>query len=186
MHTKDKIKKDQGFTLVELMTAVSIFLIIMTISMGSILSIFDANRKSRSMRAVMTNLNLALESMSREMRYGVNYHCGTQGLLTAARNCANGDDFMSFLSSEGEQVVYRSQGSAIEKSVNSGASYTVVTAPEIIVDNLAFFTVGAGTSGQNGLLQPKVVIRIQGHAGSGKSQSNFTVQTLVSQRALDN
>ena len=84
---------NKGFTLIELMTAVSIFIVIMTVSMGSILSIFDANRKSRSLKTVMNNLNLALESMSREMRYGRSYNCGTD----SDPNCSGGT-LMSFTS----------------------------------------------------------------------------------------
>ena len=67
----------KGFTLIELMTAMAIFTVIMAISMGSITGIFDANRKSRSLKTAITNLNLAVESMSKEMRFGKNYHCDT-------------------------------------------------------------------------------------------------------------
>ena len=46
-----------GFTLVELMVSVSLFAIVMVISMGSVVSVFDANKKSQSLRTVMDNLN---------------------------------------------------------------------------------------------------------------------------------
>lgn len=170
----------KGFTLIELMTALSIFAVVMTISMGSILGIFDANRKSRSIRAVMTNLNLAVESMSKEMRYGKKYHCGS-GTVTVAQNCPAGDTLMSFLSSDAVQVTYRLNGTALEKQVGS-AGFTPVTAPEVLIDGLTFYTLGAGTDNS---LQPKVLIKIQGHAGTAKNRSDFTVETLVSQRALD-
>lgn len=169
-----------GFTLIELMTALSIFAIVMTISMGSILGIFDANRKSRALKTVLNNLNLAVESMSKEMRYGRNYHCGSSGDVTLSQNCASGDTFMSFLSSEGEQVTYRLNGTALQKRVDSG-NYVAVTAPEVVIDDLDFYTLGAGTEND---LQPKVIIKIEGHAGD-KNPSEFTLQTLVSQRMLD-
>jgi len=73
------MKTDKGFTLIELMVSVSVFIIIMTISMGAILGVFDSNRKSRALRTVMNNLNLSMESMSKEMRYGSSYHCGSGG-----------------------------------------------------------------------------------------------------------
>jgi len=170
----------KGFTLIELLTAVSVFVVVMTISMGSIIGVFDANRKSRSLKAVLSNLNLAVESMSKEMRFGQNYHCGS-GAITQPQDCAGGGTLMSFLSSDNLQVTYRSNGGAIEKRVDSG-SYIAVTAPEIIIDDLTFYTLGTGTGNT---LQPKVIIKIKSHAGTGKSQSNFTLQTLVSQRPLD-
>src|SRR3989338_687085 len=96
----------KGFTLIELMTALSIFIIVMTISMGSIIGIFDANRKSRSLKTVLNNLNLAVESMSREMRFGKNYHCGS-GTVTDPQDCPAGDTLISFLSSNNIQTTYR-------------------------------------------------------------------------------
>lgn len=171
----------KGFTLIELMVAISIFIIIMTISMGSIVNVFEANRKSRTIKTVLNNLNLAVESMSKEMRFGKNYHCGDEGTFTEPENCPGGDTLLSFLSSDGIQITYRFNGQRIEKQVDDGG-YIPVTAPEIVIDDLVFYTLGAGT---DDTLQPKVVIKIQSHAGTGRSQSNFTLQTLVSQRTLD-
>jgi prepilin-type N-terminal cleavage/methylation domain-containing protein len=170
----------RGFTLIELMTAISIFIVVMTISMGSIINVFDANRKARSLKTVLNNLNLAVESMSREMRFGKNYHCGS-GTITVPRNCPSGGTLVSFLSSENTQITYRLNGQTIEKRVGSG-SYIAVTAPEIVIDRLTFYTLGAGTSNT---LQPKTIIIIKGHAGIAKSRSDFTLQTLVSQRFPD-
>ena len=163
--------------------AVSIFTIVMTISMGSILGVFDANRKSRSIKTVSSNLNLALESMSKEIRFGKNYHCGSSGTLTSPQNCPYpvGSTFVSFLSSGGEQITYRLTGTTLEKQI-TGGGYIAVTAPEINIDSLTFYVSGAGTSDT---LQPKVTIKIQSHAGTGKGRSDFTLQTLVSQRPLD-
>ena len=170
----------KGFTLIELMVAISIFIVVMTISMGSILNVFDANRKSRSLKTVLNNLNLAVESMSKEMRFGKNYHCGS-GTVTIPQNYPSGDTLMSFLSSSGAQITYRLNSQTIEKQVSGGA-YIAVTAPEIIIDNLVFYTIGAGASDS---FQPKVLIKIKSHTGTGRSQSDFTLQTLVSQRVLD-
>ena len=171
----------RGFTLIELITAVSIFLIIMTVSMGSILGVFDANRRSRSLKNVMSNLNLAVDSMSREMRYGRNYHCGSTGNTATPQNCVSGEDFMSFLSSDNTQITYRYASSHIEKSVDGGG-YLQVTAPEVVIDELKFYALGTATSDT---LQPKVVIKITGHSGVGRGRSDFTLQTLVSQRRPD-
>ncbi len=88
---------------------------------------------------------------------------------------------MSFLSSDEVQVTYRLSNQAIEKQVGNG-SYIAVTAPEIIVDDLTFYTLGAGTTNT---LQPKVIIKIKSHSGTGENRSDFTLQTLVSQRTLD-
>lgn len=170
----------KGFTLIELMVSISIFIIVMMISMNSILGIFDANRKSRSLKTVMSNLNIAVETISKEMRYGSNYHCGSSGTLTTVQNCPGGDSLVSFLSSDDEQTTFRLNGTVIEKDVGSG--YLPLTSPEVTIESLRFYVIGTATSDS---LQPKVNILIKGYAGVGNDQSGFTIQTMVSQRKSD-
>ncbi len=175
--------KEEGFTLIELMTAVSIFLVIMTISMTSILGVFDAERKSSSLRAVMGNLNFAIEAMSKEVRFGRNYNCGSTGDLSIPRNCLPpaGGTQLNYLSSNDVDTSYRLSGQAIEKQVASG-SWIDVTPPEVVITDLVYYVIGAGTSDA---VQPKVLVKIRGYAGTGRSRSDFTLQTLMTQRALD-
>lgn len=180
-------KHTKGFTLIEILVSLSLFLVVMTISMGSVLSVFDANRKSESLKIVMDNLNFTLESMSREIRFGKNYHCGG-GTLTTPLNCPNGGGTqVSFLASDGAtQIVYRLTGTKIEKSIDGGANFVAVTAPEVTVQSLTFYVVGADAVPVN-YLQPKVLIEIKGQAGlKSNTQTTFNLQTLVSQRVLDN
>jgi type II secretory pathway pseudopilin PulG len=179
------LKKTQGFTLIELIVSMSLFMLVMTMSMGSIIGVFDVNRKSQAMKTVMSNLNLAIESMAREMRFGDNYHCGSSGTITAPQNCPNGGDFVSFLSSDDEQIIYRLEGGVIEKSSDGGGSYAALTGSEVDIEDLSFYVLGAGA--QSPSLQPKVLIKVSGVAGPNeKSRTEFTLQTLVSQRVLDN
>ncbi|MDB5266943.1 MAG: seg [Parcubacteria group bacterium] len=183
----------EGFTLIEMMTSVGLFLVVMTISMGAILGVFDANRKSESLKTVMDNLNFSVESMSREMRFGTNYHCETSASalppFTAPQNCAGGGALVSFLASNGEQIVYRIQGTKIEKSTDGGGTYIAVTAQEITITSLEFYVTGAVKADS---WQPKGLIKIRGRAEAGvagaklNTRTDFTLQTLVSQRVLDN
>ncbi len=170
------------------MTSLSVFLIVMTISMGAILGIFDANRKSESLKEVMDNLNFALDSMSREIRFGENYHCGEDVDVTGPQNCPGGDSFISFLSSDGLQISYKLESGAIKKTTNGAnenPTFVEVTAPEMLIESLDFYVIGTGVVPSN-TLQPKVHIKLTGRAGSkAKTQSTFTIQTLVSQRLLD-
>lgn len=177
-----KNKFNKGFTLIELLTAVAIFSIVIVISMGSMLGIFDANRKARSLKNLISNLNPALESMSKELRYGYTYHCGEAGSAGEAQNCPGGDTYISFMSSEGVQTYFRLNSGAIEKKRDS-ENFVPITAPEVVVDSLYFYVTGAGTV--DNTLQPKINILLKGHSGSGDSLSSVTLQTLVSQRNLD-
>jgi prepilin-type N-terminal cleavage/methylation domain-containing protein len=175
----------KGFTLIEMMTAVSVFLVVMTISMGAILGIFDANRKAESSKTVMDNLNFAVETMSREIRFGKNYHCGSTGVLAIHQDCLSGDSLISFLSSDGIQTVYRLNGLTMEKSIDGGNTYTAVTAPEIKINSLSFYVVGSNPPPDT--LQPKVLIKISGTAGNKTNTvTSFTLETMASQRLIDN
>ena len=173
---------ERGFTLIELMASLALFAVVVTVSLGSILGIFSANRKSRALKAVMTNLNLAVETMSREMRYGSRYHCGASGTLTTPQNCQAGDSLVSFLSSDNVQITYRLNGTTFEKQEGS-AGWIPVTSPEVVIDQLSFYTLGAATGDGH---QPKTLVSFRGHAGTGAGRSDFTLETLVSQRTLDN
>ncbi len=180
-----KIGESRGFTLVELLVALSLFMVVMTIAMGSVLSIFDDNRKTQSESAVMNNLNLAVESMAREIRFGTNYHCDSIGVLTEPLNCGSGDSYMAFLSSDGEEIVYKQLGSAIMKSTDGGATFIAITAPEVSVEALTFYVLGAQPPPDGG--QPRVVLTIKGHSGEkADTRTAFSLQTLVSQRHIDN
>lgn len=174
-------KKEKGFTLVELMVAISLFIIVMTISLGSILSVFDSNRKSKALKAALTNINLAMESMSREMRFGSVYHCGS-GTVTNPQDCPTGNQsIFSFLSSDNIQITYRLTNGSLEKQVGGG-SFIQVTGPEVNIQDLDFYTIGSNTADT---LQPKTLIVVRGTAGVNKGLTDFTLQTLVSQRVLD-
>lgn len=166
--------KTKGFTLIEIMTAVSIFAVVMTISMGSIIGVFETNRKSEALKAVMDNLNLAVESMSREMRFGHTYNDGVP--------CSSGCHSIAFTTNAGVRIVYQQNGTKIEKSV-SGGGFLPVTAEEIRISDLTFYVLGVNS---NDNLQPSVLIKIKGTAGvKTVDETDFTLQTLVSQRKLE-
>jgi prepilin-type N-terminal cleavage/methylation domain-containing protein len=179
---KDRQQKNRGFTLIEIMVSVSIFLIMVTVSMGAILGVFTANRKARSMKAAMNNLTLTIDTISREMRFGINYHCSNQGTDTAPRDCPAGSTYVSFLSQDARQITYQLNGAAIEKRVGSG-SFVPITGPEIVVQSLQFYVIG---SEKGDGLQPKALMLVKGYADTNiKTKTTFILQTLISQRQLD-
>lgn len=181
-NVKNTSSNKKGFTLVEIIVAIAIFIVLVTISMGAIAGIFDANRKSQSLKAIMTNLNFAVEIMAREIRFGSKYHCGTTGDWSLPQDCSSGDNIITFESSSGGEITYRLNGNTLEKSEDGGNTYLGITAPEINIESMKFFVTGAELSSK----QPKVLILIRGHAGNKPTiQSSFTIQTTVSQRILD-
>ena len=68
-------KSQRGFTLVEMIVSLAIFSVVAVVALGALAKIISANQKAQSLQSAMTNLNFALEAMSREIRVGTNYQC---------------------------------------------------------------------------------------------------------------
>ncbi|PCI30691.1 hypothetical protein COB52_01255 [Candidatus Kaiserbacteria bacterium] len=198
---------NKGFTLIEMMVAVSLFSVVMTISTGALLSLLDANRKAQSIQSVMNNLNIALDGMVRNVRMGTNYSCRggnttNNNTLATRKNCSSGEELLAFesfngTSSNADQWVYWIDGGRLYKSTDSRSTSLPITAPEIHIDSFEVYVTGAAqTLSSNGdVSQPKAVFVIQGTAGSEdspgliggklKTRTTFNIQATASQRILD-
>jgi prepilin-type N-terminal cleavage/methylation domain-containing protein len=182
--------RERGFTLVEILVSVMIFSIVMLIAVGALLSMLDANRKAQVLKSSINNLSFALENMSRQMRAGSSYHCGT-GTLTEPLDCINGASQFAFEkyggnpASANDQVVYRLSNNRIERSLDGGAVYLPITAPEVVVEELMFYVVGAPPT-DSPKEQPKVIITMRGYAGENQRiRTEVRLETMVTQRTLD-
>ena len=166
----------KGFTLIELMVSSAIFIIVMVIAIGAVLSIVDANRKAQSLNTVMTNLNFAVESMVRDINTGSNY-CG-------GNTCSASS--LSFTNSHGQSVTYSfnkptGQNGQIIKTLNGVSA--PLTAPETNITSMSFYERGQAVGDG---IQPVVLLYLEGKVGiSAKTTSDFKLQTLISQRKLD-
>src|SRR3989344_6919944 len=93
-----KIKKQRGYTIIETMISVSLFLIIIMAGMGALLNANLLHQKSQNMRSIMDNLSFIMEDMSRNLRTGYNYHCFVSGdvipsttspIVSTPKSCAS-------------------------------------------------------------------------------------------------
>ncbi len=179
-----------GFTLIEVLVSVSIFAIVMLVATGAVFTIVESNKKTHTLKSVMTNLNFALESMARDMRVGSNYRCdgvgdcpsgGTTFIYKANRD-VDGDGFYN-IGDGNDQIEYSVSGGRLMKRVYSnGLPAIPITASEIQITSMKFYLYGSPALDNR---QPKVLITIQGYAGTGQTRSDFNIQTTVSQRSID-
>lgn len=187
-----------GFLLVELIVALFLFSLVMTISVGSIIQLLDANRKTQSLKSVMNNLNLALDSMTKAIAVGRDYDCGV--IADGVTDCEiPGDNQINFESNEDlsgdgilDTITYSfrvdAEGKGYLARAMDGGTPIRMTAPEIDITNLTFVVTGTAPFDSGDRQQPKVWISIQGMTredprGTG---STFRVQTAISQRIPDN
>ena len=174
----EKNKKDEGFVLIEMMVSVALFAIVMTVGMGSLLGMIASNKKSQSLKVIVNNINLSMEEISKDLRMGYLYNCGS----TDGGDCVGGSSSIYFMSKKGLLTKYFLEDNAIKKHIENDTPYKI-TATDAVIDNLQFYVIGSLKG--NGL-QPKVVILIKGHKGERvKDKLVFELQTTVTQRILD-
>lgn len=180
--------KQKGFTLIELLISISVFAVVVLFSTSSILTILEANRKSQSLRSVMDNFNLTLETMTRTIRFAYVYHCDMNvSPFHLPNNCSAGADSIVVMTSPSSRAIFRLNAGRIEKSVTDGASWSQITSPDVTITTLSFRVFGSDTYSSTGdILQPRVIIVIKGYVGSKvSSRTYFNLQTTVSQRKFD-
>jgi len=79
-NTKYKIqntKYTSGFTLVEVMISVGLFVTVMLIGVGAVLNTNVTHKRTLAVRQVLDSVNFLIEDMARNIRLGSNYHCNT-------------------------------------------------------------------------------------------------------------
>jgi len=179
----------RGFTLIELLVSIALFSIIILISIGTLLSLVDANRQAQSLTSISNNLNFALDTMARSISTGYDYYCGSGTVGNgwssgSTRDCLANEasQWLRFTNDDGETVTYYAQSSALWR-IKDGNTQRL-TAPEITVNAVGFYVTGTARGGDT--VQPTVTIMIQATAGSDAStDSTFNVETTVTQRILD-
>lgn len=165
-------KIPRGFTLVELIVAIGLFAIIMTLATGAYLIIIAANRQAQATSTGIDGLSYAIEDMTRTIRTGTNYSC-------AGGDCVNGNGSFSLTSSAGQAVTYAFTAAGITKNGNA------ITDSVITINTTASKFYVVGTTPRDSL-QPYVRIFISGtvSAGPGKTVP-FQVETGAVMRGVD-
>ena len=144
------------------------------------------------MRLLMDNLGFSIQSMSINIREGVDYN---------QTGCSNNKDCIQFMPIDswlsnppGNPVCYSLDVNSLRKCEVTGSSAcpcsydsgSALTSPEIKIKNLKF-TIVPEPNLSNSLVQKKVKIIIAGEAGTvSRDLTNFFIQNTVSQRSVGN
>ena len=194
-------EQSNGFTLIELMVATSIFITIMLAAMGALFMLLDAAKSSRALRSAMDNVNFSMESMTRSIRMGTNYTCATgenNGIhmtdnQSATQDCPDGGNFMAFIpqtpinSNSAIRVGYM-LSEKTKENIGTG-KYTLkrcegaicvpIVSDDVNIDNLKFFVKGSIPANN---IQPSVYIMMKGTVTLKGVATSFSLQTMASQR----
>jgi prepilin-type N-terminal cleavage/methylation domain-containing protein len=178
------ISSSRAFTLVELLIAIGLFSIVITIAMGGFVRALRSQRQVVALIAANSNVSLVMEQMSREMRTGY-YFCEA----TLITPCTSDNSNISFLNGKGENIVYYSEASPsgngrIFRAVNGGQG-SQLTADNVNIRNLKFNLLGGVNDPPN--YPARVVIRASvSPAGNSFNVSDVvtSIQTSVSTRGF--
>lgn len=206
---KNFLNFNKGYTIIEMMIAISIFLIVVSVGMNGLLQSNLVLNKSRDVRNIMDNLSFIMEDMSRSIRTGYNYRCYDAGLiwgpsfaqdpsLETPRSCVSGHAIAFEEATTGstgdytDQWVYKfasdptTGGFTVFKSIDGGLNFYPLNDPKIILNNTSGISVLAAepqSAGNNG--QPFVIIRLSGEIDYKGIKTPFNLQTSVSQTLID-
>ncbi len=194
----------KGFTLIEMLVAVGLFIVIMTLALGALLTLIAADRRAEDLQSSIDNVSFALDSISRAIRTGSNYHCGYPSVTFNTikgntQDCSStGATYFAFIASDDSLVEYQlgtnsvpctAQACSIYQQITpvngQPSGFLPMTSPNVLINNGSpiFYVVGS-TLGDT--LQPKVTILIHGSVlGSATPNAVFNLQTSVTQRLYD-
>ncbi|HNW71549.1 MAG TPA: type II secretion system protein [Candidatus Paceibacterota bacterium] len=193
-----KIKLASGFTMIETMVAISIFLIVVTIGAGALINAYAINQKSQNLRSVVDSLSFIVEDMSRNIRVGYNYKCFEKGYTVGQEyigipsSCENGYG-IAFEYSTGDtadnndQWVYYIANGKLYRSTSGLSNYVQMNPDEVFIDSSKsnISILGAENTLQGDTQQPIVKINLVGTITVKKVVTPFAIQTSVSQRMND-
>jgi prepilin-type N-terminal cleavage/methylation domain-containing protein len=188
-------KENRGFTLTEMLISITLFTIVTTIAFTALYSIMDANTKAKTIKLVVNNLNIAMESMSRELRVGYDYSKSTYDSGASCDTVSSGSTTIYFKTKDGCDAYYQynSTNKTIKKKIGkkdgsgncptlSAISEASIVGDDVLINGLKFYITGVGPSGD---IQPRVVILLQGETARSDIDTKFNIQTTVSQRKSD-
>lgn len=158
-----------GYTIAEMIVAVGIFLILISIAAGSFIRILRTQRETMALLATNSNASLAMEQISREVRTGGAF-------------LVSGDE-LHFTNSKNEAVIYRvnRDSGKIQRSTD-GVNFNDITADNVKVFNLSFIVFNGG-AGDRYPFRVTVIIQASPNLASFTSPV-INLQTTISARVL--
>ena len=183
-----------GFTLIEIMVSVSIFVIVALITTGALVTVSDVNRKAQAIKIAMDNVSFAMDSMVFNLRDGAEFGC-----FNGERDFNNAVDELGEECNGGENLVFKSKRinsgggdaiivyrfnpgnsttpGAIQFASSDNSEYINITSPEVDITDLRFYVPGTTILGADPKV-PRATIIARGEV-AGKSLTEFNLQTSV-------
>lgn len=204
-------KNIKGYSLVEILVVLGLFSSIATLSLGALFNAQSVNARLQETQAILDNINLSSQTVTREIRFGTNFYCSStlpasrSAVPTQRKNCEESTTpgtILIFKPSDAinelDRVAYYVSNGVLYKDVYPYLGSTTVlqmTSDDVNITSLRFSVSGANTStGENDVsnaidyAQPLIRIYLTGKTRPAKASTppaTFDIQTAVSARELD-
>lgn len=205
------ISKNSGFTLIEMIVSLGVFSIVVTTAVGALLMLISTNQQLQAEQSVMTNLSFALDTMTREIRTGLNYYCADSSggdnlvfandhetLASSTKDCVNGrmgsKQGISFFEggsslSQGSDrrilYYYDADLRTILRKLGDGDPESIVSSG-LIIEDVQFYVTGSSKLKDGGDTdQPTVTVYIVATEKEDADSKRYYLQTTITQRILD-
>lgn len=210
---KNKKQKTKGFTLIEMIVSLGLFSVVIVVAVGALLTMVNADKQLQSEQSIMSNLSFALDSMTREIRTGINFYCDASASVSGI--FSDGYDQDTIIGDDTRDCSFGRQGNYVQgiSFVESGNSITGDSSSRILyfynsddknifrrvgnksaepliagdleITDAQFFVTGSDTLVlSNNMLQPAVTIFIEARDKYDHDKV-YKIETTVSQRVLD-
>lgn len=202
-NTYRSIKSTRGFTLVEILVVLGLFSFIMTLATGSLYATQAVNVKLQESQSMLDNINVSMQNITRDIRYGSNFYCkdipsGIPATTTLRRSCpytSGGGNVLVFRPSgyaENDRVSYYASTTrtgnvdhyVILKSEYKGGATTTyqMTSNDVKVNSFIFYVdgaysksgVGIDENGKHDITQPIITIIVSGETQPLKQIASST------------
>ena len=192
--------KKNGFTLIELVVVLALFMLIISVTVGIFISVIQHQKRVLSQQDLLGQLSYAQEYMSRTLRSAVkdtsgnclvngeNAHSGYTYLLTHYNIELDAYEGIRFITKDNTcQEFFRDSGDGLLKEIKDGALPQNLVSDTFIMSSVKFIINGNSTlqgAGEDNGIQPRVTmaLNVDGKAMNGKNQ---IFQTTISQRDLN-
>ena len=152
--------KKSGFTLIEMMVSVAIFTVVAVVVSVGFVNLSLLNKKAQVNRALIDNVNLAMDVMTFKIKEGTSYSFTSNDQLTVT-------------TLEGDEVTFK----VIDGQITMNT--VPITSQEVDITTLEFRSLKAIKLNTT---REKISIRVRGTIEYRQTQSEFVLQTDVSQR----
>ncbi|MBI5912824.1 prepilin-type N-terminal cleavage/methylation domain-containing protein [Candidatus Azambacteria bacterium] len=179
--TRYSLHSERGYSLIELMVAIGVFGVVVTIMSGTFMISLRGQGKSATMQNIADNARYAMEVMAKEMRMGMikaseGYVLNASSDIQFRSNMPNrnGAIVRFYLDVPTGQIMF-------DDDISDALTPEPITAANIAVSALTF-----DVSGASSLSQPRITIAMQA-ASAGTAADVATrmdLQTTISPRSL--